>query len=192
MMPVSISSTMPRAYEQGNAEIVMGEALKQLKMGPLHLCGFVEGFLGRLEADAKGLSAKHVTDGAHQALKRLQVDYLDLYFCHRPDIDTPIEETVRAMHNLSRGQGNLLGHLGMGPPSSSPKPMPLPRANNLTPPTWNSRNNICSAAKRSSRVSAAVRPAWPRHDDLVAARLGILTGKYNNGIPGQSHRPPRI
>jgi aryl-alcohol dehydrogenase-like predicted oxidoreductase len=43
------------------------------------------------------LSAKHARDAA---LKRLRVDYLDLYFCHRPDIDTPIEETVRAMHNL--------------------------------------------------------------------------------------------
>ncbi len=44
---------------------------------------------------------------AHAALKRLQVDYLDLYFCHRPDIDTPIEETVRAMHNLIT-QGKVL------------------------------------------------------------------------------------
>ena len=46
------------------------------------------------------------------ALKRLQVDYLDLYFCHRPDIETPIEETVRAMHNLiQQGKVHLLGHL---------------------------------------------------------------------------------
>ena len=39
-------------------------------------------------------------DACHAALKRLQLDYLDLYFCHRPDPETPIEETVRAMHTL--------------------------------------------------------------------------------------------
>jgi aryl-alcohol dehydrogenase-like predicted oxidoreductase len=45
----------------------------------------------------KGLSRKHVTDACHAALKRLRVDYLDLYYCHRPDPDTPVEETVWAM-----------------------------------------------------------------------------------------------
>jgi aryl-alcohol dehydrogenase-like predicted oxidoreductase len=48
-----------------------------------------------------------VTEACHQALRRLQVDYLDLYFCHRPDLETPIEETVRAMTDLVR-QGKML------------------------------------------------------------------------------------
>ena len=47
-----------------------------------------------------GLSHKHVIDACHAALKRLKVEYLDLFFCHRPDPDTPIEETIRAMHTL--------------------------------------------------------------------------------------------
>ena len=55
----------------------------------------------------KGLNRKHVFEACHEALKRLQVDYLDLYFCHRPDKSTPIEETVWAMHQLIM-QGKIL------------------------------------------------------------------------------------
>ena len=57
--------------------------------------------------DQRGLSRKHVTDACHAALARLQVDYLDLFFCHRPDPETPIEETVWAMDALIR-QGKVL------------------------------------------------------------------------------------
>ncbi len=64
-------------------------------------------FWGGSKPNQKGLSRKHVTEAAHAALKRLRVDYLDLYFCHRPDVDTPIEETVWAMHNLVT-QGKIL------------------------------------------------------------------------------------
>ena len=78
-------------YEQGNAEIVMGEALKKLGWGRDTYMVSSKVFWGGKKPTQRGLSAKHVTDGAHQALKRLQVDYLDLYFCHRPDIATPIE-----------------------------------------------------------------------------------------------------
>jgi aryl-alcohol dehydrogenase-like predicted oxidoreductase len=85
-------------YESGNAELVMGEALKQLKWSRDTYMVSSKVFWGGSKPTQRGLSAKHVTDGAHQALKRLGVDYLDLYFCHRPDLDTPIEETVRAMH----------------------------------------------------------------------------------------------
>src|SRR3546814_8597222 len=55
----------------------------------------------------KGLSRKHVHDACHAALKRLRVDYLDLYYCHRPDPDTPVAETVAAMDTLVR-QGKVL------------------------------------------------------------------------------------
>ncbi|HWB64030.1 MAG TPA: aldo/keto reductase, partial [Chitinophagales bacterium] len=55
----------------------------------------------------KGLMRKHIFEGCHAALKRLQLDYLDLYFCHRPDINTPVEEVVWTMHNLIT-QGKIL------------------------------------------------------------------------------------
>ena len=94
-------------YEQGSAEIVMGEALKALKWPRDTYAVSSKVFWGGPKPTQMGLSRKHVTDAAHAALKRLGVDYLDLYFCHRPDIDTPIEETVWAMHNLIT-QGKVL------------------------------------------------------------------------------------
>ena len=94
-------------YEQGNAELVMGEALKKLGWTRDSYMVSSKVFWGGKKPTQRGLSAKHVTDGCHMALKRLQVDYLDLYFCHRPDIETPIEETVRAMHNLVQ-QGKVI------------------------------------------------------------------------------------
>lgn len=57
------------------------------------------GARGKLPAQ-KGLNRKHIMEACHDAMKRLQVDYIDLFFCHRLDKETPIEETVWSMHNL--------------------------------------------------------------------------------------------
>ena len=97
-------------YERGMSEIVMGEALKKLSRPRDSYCVSSKVFFGAHDnplPTQMGLSRKHVTEACHQALKRLQVDYLDLYFCHRADPDTPIEETVWAMHNLIT-QGKVL------------------------------------------------------------------------------------
>jgi voltage-dependent potassium channel beta subunit len=95
------------AYASGRSEVVMGNILK--KMGWAHESFVVSSkvFWGGDLPNSKGLSRKHVTEACHAALRRLQVDYLDFYFCHRPDPDTPIEETVRAMSDLVR-QGKVL------------------------------------------------------------------------------------
>ena len=97
-------------YERGKSEIVMGKALKTLNAQRDSYCISSKVFFGSKESPLPtqmGLSRKHITEACHQALKRLQVDYLDLYFCHRPDPDTPISETVWAMHNLIT-QGKVL------------------------------------------------------------------------------------
>ena len=94
-------------YEAGKSEILMGEALKKLGWNRDSFIVSSKVFWGGAKPTQRGLSRKHVTDACHAALKRLQVDYLDLYFCHRPDLDTPIEETVQAMHNLIQ-QGKVL------------------------------------------------------------------------------------
>ncbi|MFM2356446.1 MAG: hypothetical protein RLZZ528_2182 [Pseudomonadota bacterium] len=94
-------------YEQGKSELVMGQAIQELGWSRDSFIVSSKVFWGGAKPTQRGLSAKHVTDAAHAALKRLRVDYLDLYFCHRPDIDTPIEETVRAMHNLVQ-QGKVI------------------------------------------------------------------------------------
>ena len=94
-------------YEQGRSELVMGQAIQELGWSRDSYIVSSKVFWGGAKPTQRGLSAKHVTEACHAALKRLRVDHLDLYFCHRPDIDTPVEETVRAMHNLIL-QGKVL------------------------------------------------------------------------------------
>lgn len=95
------------AYASGKSEIVMGNILKRMGWERSTFVVSSKVFWGGKLPNQMGLSRKHVMEACHAALKRLQVDYLDLYFCHRPDPSTPIEETVRAMHVLIE-QGKIL------------------------------------------------------------------------------------
>ncbi|MBP6698916.1 MAG: aldo/keto reductase, partial [Flavobacteriales bacterium] len=89
-------------YARGESERVMGKILKKVKWPRdtwIVSSKVFFGSGGKLPTQT-GLHRKHVVEACNDALKRLQVDYLDLYFCHRPDKNTPIEETVWTMHQL--------------------------------------------------------------------------------------------
>ncbi len=96
-------------YARGQSEIVMGNILKKLGWDRTSFLVSSKVFfgLGDAKPNQRGLSRKHIVEGCHTAMKRLQVDYLDLLFCHRPDKSVPIEETVWTMHNLV-AQGKIL------------------------------------------------------------------------------------
>ena len=96
-------------YANGKSEIVMGKILKKYKWERSSYLVSSKVFFGDggRKPNQTGLSRKHVLEACEAALKRLQVDYLDLYFCHRPDKNTPIEETVWAMNHLVQ-QGKIL------------------------------------------------------------------------------------
>ena len=96
-------------YAEGKSEIVMGKILKKLGWDRTSYIVSSKVFFGdgRSKPNQTGLSRKHVIEACHDALRRLQVDYLDLYYCHRPDKNTPIEETVWTMHQLIQ-QGKIL------------------------------------------------------------------------------------
>ena len=173
-------------YEQGNAEIVMGAALKALNWPRDTYAVSSKVFWGGNKPTQMGLSRKHVTDAAHMALKRLQVDYLDLYFCHRPDIDTPIEETVWAMHNLIT-QGKVL-YWGTSEWTAQQitEAHLVARREHLTPPTMEQpQYNVFERQK----VEADYLPLY---DIGLGTTIwsplasGLLTGKYNDGIPADS------
>jgi len=95
------------AYANGKSEILMGKILKKIKWPRDSYIISSKVFWGGELPTQRGLSKKHIHDACHAALKRFQVDYLDLYFCHRPDPETPIEETVYAMNDLIQ-QGKIL------------------------------------------------------------------------------------
>lgn len=174
-------------YERGNAELVMGEALGTLKWSRDTFLVSSKVFWGGDRPNQKGLSRKHVTEACHAALKRLRVDYLDLYFCHRPDVDTPIEETVWAMHNLVT-QGKIL-YWGTSEWTAQQltEAWGVARSLGLTPPTMEQpQYNMFERQK----VESDYLPVY----DLLGLGTtiwsplasGILTGKYNQGIPADS------
>ncbi len=98
-------------YANGESEIVMGKILKKKKWERSSFLISSKVYFGYRGAKSKpnqrGLSRKHVVEGCNDALQRLQLDYIDLFFCHRPDKNTPMEETVWAMNDLIR-QGKIL------------------------------------------------------------------------------------
>lgn len=96
-------------YARGKSETVMGKIFKKMKWERSSFIVSSKVFFGDggKKPNQTGLSRKHVFEACDAALKRLQVDYLDLYFCHRPDKNTPIEETVLAMNHLIQ-QGKVL------------------------------------------------------------------------------------
>jgi voltage-dependent potassium channel beta subunit len=87
-------------YASGNAETVMGNVIKHAGWKRSDLVITTKIFWGGKGPNDRGLSRKHVIEGANSALARLQLEYVDVVFCHRPDPHTPIEETVRAMNFL--------------------------------------------------------------------------------------------
>ena len=97
------------AYAQGKSELVMGKILSKMKWPRSSYIVSSKVYFGDggKKPNQTGLSRKHIFEACHAALKRLQVDYLDLFFCHRPDKSTPIEETVWAMNHLIQ-QGKVL------------------------------------------------------------------------------------
>lgn len=173
-------------YEAGNAEIVMGEALKKLGWGRDTYMVSSKVFWGGSKPTQRGLSAKHVTDGAHQALTRLQVDYLDLYFCHRPDIDTPIEETVRAMHNLVL-QGKVI-YWGTSEWNAQQltEAHLVARREHLTPPTMEQPEYNMFRRENVEKEYLPIYELGLGTTIWSPLASGFLTGKYNDGIPADS------
>ena len=174
-------------YEAGESEVVMGKALSALNRPRDSYCVSSKVFFGSNKKPRPtqiGLSKKHVTEACHQALKRLQVDYLDLYFCHRADPDTPIGETVWAMHNLIT-QGKIL-YWG----TSEWKAEEITEAyefaekNHLSPPTMEQPQYNLLDRKR---FEIEYKPIFEKYGMGTTTwsplASGSLTGKYLEGIP---------
>jgi len=174
-------------YERGMSEIVMGEALKSLGRSRDSYCVSSKVFFGAHEnplPTQMGLSRKHVTEACNQALKRLQVDYLDLYFCHRADPDTPIEETVWAMHNLIT-QGKIL-YWGTSEWTAEEINYAYEFAigNNLTPPTMEQpQYNLLDRERFEVEYKTIFEKYKMGTTTWSPLASGALTGKYLEGVP---------
>jgi voltage-dependent potassium channel beta subunit len=132
----------------------------------------------------RGLSRKHVIEACHQALERLRVGHLDLYFCHRPDPDTPIEETVAAMDTLIR-QGKVL-YWGTSEWSAEAiaEAHRIAQAMHMyAPVTEQPQYNLL----HRERVEQEYAPLYEKYGmgTTIWSPLasGLLSGKYNQGVP---------
>ena len=178
------------AYENGESERIMGQALKQLGWPRDSYVVSSKVFWGAVDNPGptqKGLSRKHVTEACHQALQRLQVDYLDLYFCHRPDYETPVEETVRSMTDLIRQGKVLYWGTSEWPAQRLTEAYEVALRYGLEPPTMEQPEYNMF---HRQRVEVEYQPLYEEYGlgTTIWSPLasGILTGKYNDGIPDGS------
>jgi voltage-dependent potassium channel beta subunit len=174
-------------YEAGESEVVMGKALTSLGRPRDSYCVSSKVFFGATPGPLPtqmGLSKKHVTEACHQALKRLKVDYLDMYFCHRADPDTPIGETVWAMHNLIT-QGKVL-YWGTSEWTALEiiAAHEFAEKNHLTPPTMEQPQYNLLDRKRFEIEYAPIFEKYQMGSTIWSPLAsGALTGKYLKGIP---------
>lgn len=173
-------------YARGQAEIVMGEILKEMgwSRDSYVLSSKVYfGLGGKLLPNQRGLSRKHIWEGAHGSLKRLQADYLDLYFCHRPDYNTPVEETVWAMNVLIQ-QGKIL-YWGTSewPADRIMEAHLVAKQNNLIGPVMEQPQYNLFTRDRVEREYLSLYEIGLGTTIWSPLMSGLLTGKYNDGIP---------
>lgn len=177
-------------YAKGEAETIMGEVLKQTGWRRDSYLVSSKVFGGAVDNPSpiqRGLSRKHIIDACHQAMERLNVDYLDLYFCHRPDPEVPIEETVRAMSDLI-AQGKVL-YWGTSEWSAQEimQAYSVARQYNLVPPTMEQpQYNMLTRERFEIEYGRLYDEIGLGTTIWSPLASGILTGKYNNGVPDDS------
>lgn len=175
------------AYASGRAETVMGNALKKAGWPRSSLVISTKIFWGGDGPNDSGLSRKHLMEGAEASLKRLQLEYVDLIFCHRPDLYTPIEEVVWTM-NLLIQQGKAF-YWGTSEWSAAQimQAYGIARREHLIPPLMEQPEYNMFARQR---VEGEYLPLYQEIGlgTTIWSPLasGLLTGKYNQGIPEDS------
>jgi len=172
------------AYARGNAEIVMGNVIKKLGWRRDGIVVSSKVFWGGDGPNDQGLSHKHIYEACRNSMKRLQLDYLDLFYCHRPDPNTPIEETVRAMDDLIH-QGKIL-YWGTSEWSAADimHAYSVAREYDLTPPTMEQpQYNMLHRDRVEKEYLPLYREIGLGTTIWSPLSSGLLSGKYNDGIP---------
>jgi voltage-dependent potassium channel beta subunit len=179
------------AYALGESEKMMGRILKKKNWDRTSYTVSSKAYFGWRGKENKpnqtGLSRKHLMEACHEALQRLQLDYLDLYFCHRPDTNVPIEEVVWTMHNLIQ-QGKIL-YWGTSQWSGA-EIMEAHRVAHqyglIGPSVEQPQYNMFERFKMEQDYLPVFKNAGLGTTIWSPLAAGFLTGKYNNGIPADS------
>ncbi len=175
-------------YAGGESEKMMGRVLKAKNWDRTSYIVSSKAFFGWRGKENKpnqmGLSRKHLMEACNEALQRLQVEYLDLYFCHRPDKATPIEEVVWAMNHLLQ-QGKII-YWGTSE-WSGVEIMEAHRVaqqyNLIGPSVEQPQYNLLERAKIENEFSMIFNTVGMGTTIWSPLASGLLSGKYNDGIP---------
>jgi voltage-dependent potassium channel beta subunit len=173
-------------YARGRSETVMGNILKKKSWARSSYCLSSKVYFGYEDGkpNQTGLSRKHIIEGCHAALKRLQVEYIDLFYCHRPDKNTPIEETVLAMNTLIQ-QGKIF-YWGTSEWSSDEimQAFVFAERHRLIGPTMEQpQYNMFERTKLEKDYLLLFRDFGLGTTIWSPLASGLLTGKYNSGMP---------
>ena len=174
-------------YAAGQAEVIMGNVLKRTAWKRDDLIISTKLFWGGKGPNQSGLSRKHLLQGMRASLARLRLDYVDLLFCHRPDPLTTIEETVWAMHHLVNNGLALYWGTSEWSAESIRTAYAIARREHLIPPVMEQPEYNMFHRERVEKEYAAL------YDEIGLGTTiwsplagGLLTGKYNAGIPQNS------
>jgi voltage-dependent potassium channel beta subunit len=177
-------------YANGEAERIMGDALADLRLPRDAWCVSSKVYFGAVDEPLptqRGLSRKHVVEACHQALRRLRVDYLDLYFCHRPDPVTPVEETVSAMDMLVRQGKVLYWGTSEWPAALIRDAAKFARQHGLHPPCVEQpQYNLLHRERVEFEYAPLIAELGMGTTTWSPLASGLLTGKYLHGMPTES------
>lgn len=171
-------------YANGQAEVIMGEVIRKMGWKRSDLVISTKLFWGGKGPNDRGLSRKHIFEGMQASLNRLQMDYVDLIYCHRPDRHTPIEETVQAMTSLIY-QGRAF-YWGTSEWSSEHirEAYAIARREHWIPPTMEQpQYNLFHRERVEKEYARLYREIGLGTTTWSPLASGLLTGKYNTGIP---------
>lgn len=174
-------------YASGNAEVVVGNVIKKLGWKREDIVVSTKIFWGGEGPNDVGLSHKHVIEGVNNALRRFQLDYVDLVFCHRPDRNTPIEETVRAMDQVVRSGKAFYWGTSEWSAAEIMRADGLARQYGLTPPSMEQpQYNMFNRQRFEKEYAILYKELGYGTTIFSPLYSGLLSGKYNNGIPADS------
>jgi voltage-dependent potassium channel beta subunit len=175
------------AYADGHAETIMGNVLKRAGWKRSDLVISTKIFWGGPGVNDKGLSHKHIMEGTNAALKRLQLDYVDLLFCHRPDMFTPMEEVVRAMNIIiQQGKAFYWGTSEWSAAQIMEAHLVAQREHLIGPLMEQPQYNMFTRQKLESEYMHLFKAYGLGTTIWSPLASGLLTGKYTKGIPNGS------
>ena len=175
------------AYAGGQSEVMMGEIIQDKGWDRSDLVVSTKIFWGGDGPNDTGLSRKHVIEGTEAALERLQMDYVDLVYCHRPDLETPIEETVRAMSYLVENGYAFYWGTSEWSAEQIRHAVEFARRAHLVPPTMEQpQYNMFHRERVEQEYAPLYEDAGLGTTIWSPLASGLLTGKYNDGIPEDS------